>query len=116
MSVDLPAPFWPISACTSPRPTSRRASTSAGTPTKLLSMPRIDRIGSCGRSVTGAVNGTLAAVVSAPSWPAGEVISSPAGRPAVLLVRLRDVLRGVRLVEQLIAVHDQRRHLLARRV
>src|SRR4051794_4145865 len=49
--VDLPAPFCPISACTSPRDTSNRASRSADTPRNCLLMPRIDSR-SVERSVT----------------------------------------------------------------
>src|SRR3954453_11202899 len=50
--VDLPAPFCPISACTSPRATSKSASSSAGDPRNRLVMPRIDSRGD-GPSATG---------------------------------------------------------------
>src|SRR3954471_20996416 len=43
--VDLPAPFCPISACTSPRATSRWASVSAATPRNALLTPCIDNRG-----------------------------------------------------------------------
>ena len=43
--VDLPAPFWPISAMTSPGSTSSEAPTSAGTPENRFSTPRMDRSG-----------------------------------------------------------------------
>ena len=43
--VDLPAPFWPTSAWTSPRAIARLAPTSAGTPEKLLSIPSMRRSG-----------------------------------------------------------------------
>src|SRR3954452_13767479 len=42
ISVDLPAPFWPMSACTSPRRTSKAASRRAGTPLKALLIRVID--------------------------------------------------------------------------
>src|SRR6185369_11211426 len=46
MSVDLPAPFSPISACTSPRRTSKETSSTARTPGKLLVTLRIaNRVG-----------------------------------------------------------------------
>src|SRR6218665_3407255 len=45
ISVDLPAPFCPIRACTSPRPTHSRLWRRAGTPPKALSMPRISSSG-----------------------------------------------------------------------
>ena len=41
MSVDLPAPFSPISACTLPARTLTLTSSRALTPGKLLEMPRI---------------------------------------------------------------------------
>src|ERR1700721_3509002 len=43
--VDLPAPFWPISACTSPAATLRFALRRAGTPPKLIWMSCISRSG-----------------------------------------------------------------------
>src|SRR6185437_13601880 len=43
ISVDLPAPFSPSSACTSPRRTSRETSSLATTPGNSLRMPRISR-------------------------------------------------------------------------
>src|SRR3954447_5924603 len=43
IKVDLPAPFCPISACTSPRRTSNEASRRAGTPLNALLMPLIAR-------------------------------------------------------------------------
>src|SRR5690349_8476722 len=39
MRVDLPAPFSPMSACTSPASSSKETSLSAGTPRKLLEIP-----------------------------------------------------------------------------
>ncbi|CAM2151696.1 hypothetical protein PT2222_260108 [Paraburkholderia tropica] len=45
MSVDLPAPFSPISECTSPGQTERRTLSSARTPGKVLLMPRISSSG-----------------------------------------------------------------------
>ncbi len=46
MSVDLPAPFSPRSACTSPRRTSRSTSSLATVPGNSLRMPRISRTSS----------------------------------------------------------------------
>src|SRR5205085_8428333 len=46
MSVDLPAPFSPTSACTSPRSTSTPTPSSATTPEKTLRIPSIRRSGS----------------------------------------------------------------------
>src|SRR5690625_7076981 len=51
--VDLPAPFSPSRACTSPALTRRLASLSACVPPKLLVMPDIDSNAS-GESVSGA--------------------------------------------------------------
>ena len=48
MSVDLPAPFSPSSACTSPRRTSKSTLSLATTPGNVLVMPRI-----CSRGVPG---------------------------------------------------------------
>src|SRR5258708_37935274 len=45
MSVVLPAPFGPISACTSPRTTSRVTSSVATTPPKRFEAPRSSSIG-----------------------------------------------------------------------
>src|ERR1700692_1356321 len=45
MSVDLPAPFCPISACTSPADTESRAWRNAPTPPKLMSMSCISSSG-----------------------------------------------------------------------
>ena len=43
--VDLPAPFWPISAWTSPAATSSVAALKAGMPPNALLIARIDRRG-----------------------------------------------------------------------
>src|SRR4051794_27037298 len=51
ISVDLPAPFCPISACTSPGATSKRTSRNAGAPRNDLLMPCIESRSS-GRSAT----------------------------------------------------------------
>src|SRR3982751_6416117 len=53
ISVDLPAPFWPMSARTSPRPTDRLAAESAGTPANALSVPGIERSGARAPSAPG---------------------------------------------------------------
>src|SRR5688572_31569 len=45
-SVDLPAPFSPSSACTSPGRRSKLTPSSARTPGKLLAMPFSSKIGS----------------------------------------------------------------------
>src|SRR3954465_7155275 len=50
ISVDLPAPFCPISACTSAGAMTRRAWRKAGTPPKALSTPRISSSGAAGPS------------------------------------------------------------------
>src|SRR5258705_11776503 len=62
--VDLPAPFWPISACTSPAATLRLALRNAGTPPKLMPMSCIsssgERVrGECGVCVPDSVTGVL---------------------------------------------------------
>src|SRR5215471_17349557 len=46
INVDLPAPFSPSSACTSPRRTSNDTSSLATTPGNSLRMPRISRTSS----------------------------------------------------------------------
>src|SRR5262245_26230024 len=54
MSVDLPAPFSPRSACTSPRRTSNETSSFATTPGNSLRIPRISRTrSSVARSLIG---------------------------------------------------------------
>src|SRR5215211_9430435 len=55
ISVDLPAPFWPMTACTSPRPTVSEASSRARTPGKALLIPSIRRRGA--GAVIGSVGG-----------------------------------------------------------
>src|SRR5579875_834659 len=47
MSVDLPAPFSPTSACTSARSTSRSTPSSARTPGNVLTIPRMRSSGAC---------------------------------------------------------------------
>src|SRR5918997_3080941 len=86
ISVDLPAPFSPTSAWTSPRATSSDAPRSAGTPPKALS--------------------TLSALRSG-------VVSGIPGTP---LVGVRDLLLRVGRVEELVRVDDRGRDLLAGRV
>src|ERR1700761_2289551 len=49
--VDLPAPFWPISAWTSPTATSSVAALKAGMPPNALLIARIDRRGDAVASV-----------------------------------------------------------------
>src|SRR3954468_20808719 len=48
INVDLPAPFWPISACTCAGSITSRAWRKAGTPPKALSTPRISSSGAGG--------------------------------------------------------------------
>src|SRR3954465_2269152 len=48
INVDLPAPFWPISACTCAGSITSRAWRKAGTPPKALSTPRISSSGADG--------------------------------------------------------------------
>src|SRR4029453_16487188 len=55
MRVDLPAPFWPMTAWTSPRPTVSGASSRARPPGKALLIPSIWRRG--GGAVIGSVGG-----------------------------------------------------------
>src|SRR4029450_9915454 len=55
MRVDLPAPFWPMTAWTSPRPTVSEASSRARTPGKALVIPSIWRRGA--GAVMGSVGG-----------------------------------------------------------
>src|SRR5262245_50292425 len=54
ISVDLPAPFSPISACTLPRASTRSTPSRATTPGKRLSMPRISSAGPVAASALGA--------------------------------------------------------------
>src|SRR5215211_6408060 len=53
--VDLPAPFWPMTACTSPRPTASEAPSRARTPGKALLIPSIWRSGA--GALIGSVGG-----------------------------------------------------------
>src|SRR5688500_13997398 len=55
ISVDLPAPFWPLSACTSPARRIRSTSSSAATPEKRLPSPRACRTISASPLVMGSV-------------------------------------------------------------
>jgi hypothetical protein len=82
-SVDLPAPFCPISACTSPACMRRLAPRSAATPAKRLSMPR--------RSSTGAA----AAVVTTcalSTCGSGTPAMSAVKMPSLVLMRLGSCL------------------------
>src|SRR4051795_6135275 len=103
MMVDLPAPFWPMRACTSPRATVKFASRSAGTPRNCLLMPCMDSR-SGGRSATQSlplpmVGPTGARAVA--SGPGGVVVGDRS-------VGLGDVVGRVVLGEQLVLVDDQR--------
>jgi hypothetical protein len=55
--VDLPAPFWPISACTSPGATVQRGGVKRGNAAERLADARIDR--------SGETDGDRLAVMSA---------------------------------------------------
>src|SRR4051794_36486764 len=113
ISVDLPAPFCPIRACTSPRATSKRASRSAGTPRNCLLMPCIESRGA-GRSATVAFFPEDGAPNRARAGSTGPNRGSgAAGRSSV---GLADVVGRVVLGEQLVGVDDQRRNRLAARV
>ncbi|KGD25780.1 hypothetical protein DP42_5046 [Burkholderia pseudomallei] len=63
-SVDLPAPFWPISPCTVPRVTASDAPRSAATPPKRLTTRRTSSA-SGAPAASGAAAADAAAVVSA---------------------------------------------------
>ena len=85
--VDLPAPFWPISACTSPGCDARcRRRRSAGTPANDLSMP-------CIRSKGASAIALVSTGVGA-ERAGGRFLA--AGPDAGCSVGARDVLRGVR--------------------
>src|SRR6476619_7098473 len=88
ISVDLPAPFSPTSACTSPRSTEKFTPSSATEAPKRFVIPSM-------RS-----SGTRAA---------GAVIQPSSLRS----VRVGDRLRGVRLVEEPVGDDDLRRNGLA---
>src|SRR3954464_9370465 len=100
IKVDLPAPFCPISACTSPRATSKCASRSAATPTNALLIPRMDS-----RGVEPSAN------EEPPSRSMGRRGPRPPSDPGGVVgggsVRLVDVLGRVVLGEQLVGVDDQ---------
>src|SRR4051794_27832155 len=108
MSVDLPAPFCPIRACTSPRATSNRASRNAGTPRNCLLMPCMESRSS-GRSATDGPSFLGRTTVPMPAAP------GPTGARCCRCgsVGLVDVVGGVVLGEQLVGVDDQRRDRLA---
>src|SRR5215210_8963408 len=97
ISVDLPAPFWPTRAWTSPRPTRSDASRSATTPGKLLLIRSIARRG--GTSSMNQLNRVA-------KWEA-DGRRSPI-RPLTRLgsVRRRQLLRRVGLVVELVRIDD----------
>src|SRR5262245_46037618 len=76
IKVDLPAPFSPSSACTSPARMSKSMSALATTPGKLFPMPRMSTNGTCSaaaRSVLAAasragINNNLRAMRCPPGW------------------------------------------------
>src|SRR3954451_5094077 len=74
ISVDLPAPFSPRMACTSPARTSTDTSVSAATPAKCLEMPAM-------ASVAGLVVVIVDSVMGRSSW-AVEGLSGTGHRPA----------------------------------
>src|SRR5687768_12419852 len=90
MSVDLPAPLSPASACTSPGSSSKPTVSSAVTPAKRLTIPSMQ---STGRGVSG-------------------MGSTPNGWVAWRSVRVSQILRCVRLVEESIGEENFRRDLL----
>ncbi len=75
-SVDLPAPFSPISAVTSPGRKARLTLCRARTPGKRLETPDIDRIGAAGLTSCGAGAELRAAIGSI--FPAMEERRAPA--------------------------------------
>src|SRR5688572_12096040 len=91
ISVDLPAPFSPTRACTSPGSSSSPTPSSAVTPAKRLTIPSMRR--------TGGI-----AVIT----EAGGLTGAPRHRS----VRVREVLRGVGLVEEPVGEENLRRDLL----
>src|SRR5215211_8172779 len=120
MSVDFPAPFWPMSACTSPRPTSRLAAIRAGTPAKRLSIPRMERsgvlMGSSGLSRMRQRNtATPGGGPKLAEWLESQAPPRPGGG-ARRSVRVADELSGVRLVEEAVGIDHPRLDLVALRV
>src|SRR5690606_32425434 len=81
MSVDLPAPFSPQIACTSPARTSRLTSCSARTPGKDLEIERISKM--------------LPVIPSPPPWWAGAVPPRRRHRTRRRSLPLLDLLLGV---------------------
>src|ERR1051325_7036223 len=82
MSVDLPAPFSPTSAWTSPRWRSNETRSGASTPGKRLVIWRISR-----RGVMASLEcGGHAAAVRAPAWPAHSTSLPVNLRPCVIPV------------------------------
>ena len=73
ISVDLPAPFSPSSACTSPRRTSNDTSSLATTPGNSLRMPRISRTSSSLTAVD-AIARRREGEIETPSRPDGQVL------------------------------------------
>src|SRR3954466_7890088 len=122
MSVDLPAPFCPIRACTSPRATSKRASRSAGTPRNCLLMPCIESSGAGGSATDGPSLPEDGAPSTVPTEHARETVAAGPGQGPVRQHRAAqrpgaagagsvgrvDVVGRVVLGEQLVGVDDQR--------
>src|SRR5437763_3722228 len=84
ISVDLPAPFAPRSACTSPLRRSKSTASFASTPGKRFVMPRSSR--------TGGESATLGAILG--RYAEGGPVSPPSGRS---VRRLAELCRGLDL-------------------
>src|ERR687896_2120082 len=108
MSVLLPAPFSPRSACTSPRRTSRETSSFATTPGKRFVM--------CSMRSTSE----FCAVYATAARPSGVVIGAPPSRRLVRrgLLRLLErvhLTRLQRVVGRFDLFADVRRHVVGER-
>src|SRR4051794_3608974 len=110
IKVDLPAPFSPTSACTSPAWSSSETPSSAVTPAKCFVMPTAARAASCGdRSVGG---GSLTAEVRRPAGAAGADTRCPGPQEVSasrFLIRSVGVFQlGLGIVGRVLAVGDDR--------
>src|SRR5690348_1655441 len=114
MRVDFPAPFSPMSACTSPARSERSAPSRASTPGNRIVMPRIWTIGRLSVSACISVRPCLEgesppearAWVAPAEWLA-DLSVLPAGSVGPRVDHLGGVLLGEGLVDRVVLLLDR---------